>query len=166
MKRISVFFSFLAVMTIVSCSGPATDASSNANVPVTHREMDSESYKTVANLSISGMTCSAGCGGKIQQELKALQGVKGTTLDFADQRPENVVAVEYDPKVISEQEMIKCVNAIADGAYAVKKVDVIEFKGMQSRSTSNASDAGVSTEYFGKALYILNLFETVTDLIH
>lgn len=166
MKRVLPFFFLSAMIVMVSCSGSATQDSAAANVPVTHREMDSETYKTVANLSISGMTCSAGCGGKIQQELKALTGVKGTTLDFADQRAENVVAVEYDPKMITEQEMIKCVNAIADGAYAVKKVDVIEFKGMQSKSTSNASDAGVTTEYFGKALYILNLFETVTDLIH
>ena len=96
MKKLISFMSIVAIITMASCSGSSSSENSNdPMVPVTRRVMESESNRTVANLSISGMTCSAGCGGKIQQELRKLAGVKNTELDYMDNRPENTVSVEF-----------------------------------------------------------------------
>ena len=77
------------------------------------------------------MTCAQGCGGKIQQDLQALAGVKHTDLDFLDGRAQNVVLVEFDPSVTNEQAFIQCVQGIADGKYRVMSVEVMHFKGLQ-----------------------------------
>jgi copper chaperone CopZ len=84
--------------------------------------------KTEAVLSISGMTCVAGCGGKIQKELQNLNGVVTTSLDFAEDRDVNIVKVEFDPNVVKESDMTNIVNTIADGQYHVVKAEVISHK--------------------------------------
>ena len=166
MKKLISFLSIVAIITMASCSGSSSSENSNdPMVPVTRRVMESESNRTVANLSISGMTCSAGCGGKIQQELRKLAGVKNTELDYADNRPANTVSVEFDPTVISEKEMINCVTGISDGAYGVQKVEIIDFHGLQNRPSAS-SDAGVSAPDFGRLVYVLNLLQSVTNLVH
>lgn len=84
--------------------------------------------KTEAVLSISGMTCAAGCGGKIQKELQGINGVVATSLDFVEDRDVNVVKVEFDPNVVKETDMTNIVNTIADGQYHVVKAEIISHK--------------------------------------
>jgi len=84
--------------------------------------------KTEAVLSISGMTCAAGCGGKIQKELQTLKGVVTTSLDFVEDRDVNVVKVEFDPALVKETDMTNIVNTIADGQYHVVKAEIISHK--------------------------------------
>ena len=83
---------------------------------------------TEAVLSISGMTCAAGCGGKIQKELQGINGVVATSLDFVEDRDVNVVKVEFDPNVVKETDMTNIVNTIADGQYHVVKAEIISHK--------------------------------------
>lgn len=161
MKSLGFLFSVALTLLIAGCSGPAAEQTA-ADVPVVRKSMESEVNKTVANLAIEGMTCSAGCGGKIQQELKALEGVKITELDFSEGRAQNVVSVEFDPAKISEKEMIQCVGKIADGMYQVKGVELIEYKGIQAARTSG--DAGVRSNDFGKIFQLINLLESLTSL--
>ena len=153
----------ISAILLNSCSsGESTSANS---VPVIRKEMQSEVVKTVANLSIEGMTCSSGCGGKIQQELRALKGVKTTDLDYADNRPQNVVSVEYNPSEISEQEMIKTVDAIESGDYQVKSVEIMQYKGLQGTGGSS-SDADIqSNNGINKVLQLLNLFQSFNNLV-
>ncbi|MDZ4824399.1 MAG: heavy metal-associated domain-containing protein [Flavobacteriales bacterium] len=141
MKRI-IFFLLVVFVVQVSCSEKPA-ATSASDVPVTHKEISSEVVKTVANLSIEGMTCSEGCGGKIQKDLQALAGVLSTNLDFADGRTENVVTVEFDPTKVDEQKMIACVNSSMDGMYKVKSVEVVKYSGLQG-NTSASPDADAS----------------------
>jgi copper chaperone CopZ len=84
--------------------------------------------KTEAVLSISGMTCAAGCGGKIQKELQTLNGVVTTSLDFVEDRDVNVVKVEFDRNLVKESDMTNIVNTIADGQYHVVKAEIISHK--------------------------------------
>lgn len=135
MKRL-VAFVFCAVLA-VSCGDTAqTDAPATT---VTHRDLDSEVNKTVAKMSIEGMMCADGCGGKIQQDLRALPGVVGTELEFEDNRVENVVKVEFDPAATDEQKLIQCVQGIADGKYHVRSVEVLHYHGLQSGGSHNGS---------------------------
>jgi periplasmic mercuric ion binding protein len=155
-------YSLFAITLFWSCNTSNPDTAANA-VPVTHKEIRAEVIKTVANISIDGMTCSAGCGGKIQQELRALTGVTATELDYADNRTTNVVSVEYNPSQLTEKDLINCVNAIADGKYQVKGVEIVDYKGLQSAGRGGGAD--VSTDKFGRVFQLLNLLQSVSKLV-
>jgi len=90
-------------------------------------------------MSIGGMMCADGCGGKIQQDLRALPGVISTELEFEENRAENVVKVEFDPAVIDEKKLIDCVQSISDGKYMVSQVEVLHYHGLQNKSTHNGA---------------------------
>lgn len=163
MKRIFTLVLLVSVI-LMSCENEGgSSKSAEGDLVITHKEINSEVIKTVANLSISGMTCSAGCGGKIQQDLQALKGVKETKLDFTENRAENVVTVDYNPSEISEQELIKCVNAIADGKYQVKAAEVVTYKGLQSSGGSKSAGVSVN-DNFGKVFYVFDLLRSISKL--
>ncbi|MFN0032174.1 MAG: heavy-metal-associated domain-containing protein [Flavobacteriales bacterium] len=163
MKKI---FAMLAIATIstVGCRNATEPA--GQNVPVTRREINSEVVKTVATLSIEGMTCSSGCGGKIQQELRAMAGVNNTELDYADNRAANSVLVEYIPSRVNEQQLIACVNAVADGKYKVKSVEILQYKGLQGTGGGAAGDADVtSNNYLTDAFQLFNLVQSLLKVV-
>jgi Cu+-exporting ATPase len=117
MKKAMSFFVVMVAMMLSCSQAPKVDE--NGQVVVEQIQEKGEEAKVTAKLSIEGMTCAHGCGGKIQQELQKLNGVKSTELDFIDGRPVNVVSVIFDEKNIDEKKMMGCVNTIADGKYKV-----------------------------------------------
>ena len=133
----NVIFALASILLMAACGEPPKQAL--ADTVITHRDLDSEVIKTVAKMSIEGMMCADGCGGKIQQELQALPGVVGTELDFEDNRAENIVKVEFDPSVTDEKKLIERVQGIADGKYRVSRVEVLHYHGLQNKSNSNGA---------------------------
>lgn len=133
-KSVSIL---LFTIVLASCGEVASPA--KPETVIEHRDLDSEVIKTVARMSIGGMMCAEGCGGKIQQDLRALPGVIGTELEFTENSPENTVKVEYDPTATDEKKLIECVNGIADGKYTVSKVEVLHYHGLQNRATNGAA---------------------------
>ena len=133
------FVSILALAIVLGACGEVAPPKKPETI-IEHRDLDSEVIKTVAKMSIGGMMCSEGCGGKIQQDLRALPGVVGTELDFTEANTENTVKVEYDPAITDEKKLIECVNGIADGKYTVSKVEVLHYHGLQNK-VSNGSAA-------------------------
>ena len=121
-KLIYLFVSIL----LVAC-GNATPNAEATPAAISNTVVDGTN-KTEAVLSISGMTCAAGCGGKIQKELQNLNGVVTTSLDFVEDRDVNVVKVEFDPNVLKETDLTTIVNTIADGQYHVVKAEIISHK--------------------------------------
>lgn len=117
---------FLLSILLFAC-GNATPNGEATPAATTNTVVDGTN-KTEAVLSISGMTCAAGCGGKIQKELQNLNGVVTTSLDFVEDRDVNVVKVEFDPNVVKETDMTNIVNTIADGQYHVVKAEIISHK--------------------------------------
>jgi copper chaperone CopZ len=113
-------------VTLFAC-GNATPNAEATPAATTNTVVDGTN-KTEAVFSISGMTCAAGCGGKIQKELQNLNGVVTTSLDFVEDRDVNVVKVEFDPAVVKETDMTNIVNTIADGQYHVVKAEIISHK--------------------------------------
>ncbi|MFM7105694.1 MAG: hypothetical protein ACKOW8_09240, partial [Flavobacteriales bacterium] len=81
---------FVFLIAVISCSDNKNQQNAITEIPVVHRDMSSEVYKTVAIISIEGMMCETGCGGKIQNELRALNGVKMTELEFEENRQANI----------------------------------------------------------------------------
>jgi periplasmic mercuric ion binding protein len=125
MLRASIF-SF-CLFLLVSCGNKAEQASNSAPSTNTTEIVDG-SEKTEIKLAITGMMCAHACGGKIQQDLQALQGVKGTTLDFVEDREQNVITVEIDPTKINLETLISTVNSIADGKYQVASSETVIHK--------------------------------------
>lgn len=121
----NLLYTIFAV-TLLSC-GNATPNAEATPASTTNTVVDGTN-KTEVVLSISGMTCVAGCGGKIQKELQNLNGVVTTSLDFVEDRDVNVVKVEFDPAVVKETDMTNIVNTIADGQYHVVKAEIISHK--------------------------------------
>ena len=121
----NLLYLFLA-LTFFAC-GNATPNAEATPAATTNTVVDGTN-KTEAVLSITGMTCVAGCGGKIQKELQNLNGVVTTSLDFAEDRDVNIVKVEFDPNVVKESDMTNIVNTIADGQYHVVKAEIISHK--------------------------------------
>ena len=121
----NLLYCFLA-LTFFAC-GNATPNAEATPAATTNTVVDGTN-KTEAILSITGMTCAAGCGGKIQKELQNIQGVVTTSLDFAEDRDVNVVKVEFDPALVKETDMTNIVNTIADGQYHVVKAEIISHK--------------------------------------
>ena len=161
MKKSAILI--LGIFLFTASCNDSTPVSSS-EVPVVKKEINSEVNKTVANLTIDGMTCSAGCGGKIQQELRAMQGVITTDLDFAEGRPQNIVSVEFDPAKLNEQQLIQCVNGISDAKYMVKSVEIIEYHGLQSQTSSGP--VSIEFDVFNRFFQVLNLLQSATKLIH
>jgi Cu+-exporting ATPase len=165
MKHIPTFSALLLAVLLWSC-GPQSPESGQSSAPViTYTEIAGESAKTVALLAIEGMTCSHGCGGKIQQDLQALDGVKGTDLDYADDRDANQVMVEFDPAKVSESKLISCVNEIADGKY---KVVAVEVQTVKAQSLAGSGDSDVDSEPaldLSGFFQVFNLLSTFLNMI-
>ena len=123
MKNLLYFF---LALTFFAC-GNATPNAEATPAATTNTVVDGTN-KTEAILSITGMTCAAGCGGKIQKELQNIQGVVTTSLDFVEDRDVNIVKVEFDPNAVKERDMTNIVNTIADGQYRVVKAEIISHK--------------------------------------
>ena len=123
MKNLLYFF---LALTFFAC-GNATPNAEATPAATTNTVVDGTN-KTEAILSITGMTCAAGCGGKIQKELQNIQGVVTTSLDFVEDRDVNIVKVEFDPNAVKETDMTNIVNTIADGQYQVVKAEIISHK--------------------------------------
>jgi len=123
MKNLLYFF---LALTFFAC-GNATPNAEATPAATTNKVVDGTN-KTEAILSITGMTCAAGCGGKIQKELQNIQGVVTTSLDFVEDRDVNIVKVEFDPNAVKETDMTNIVNTIADGQYHVVKAEIISHK--------------------------------------
>jgi len=132
-------FAFVLLISFLFASCGEVAAPAKPDTVITHRDLDSEVIKTVAKMSIGGMMCAEGCGGKIQQDLRAIPGVIGTELEFIENSPENTVKVEFDPAVTDEKKLIECVHGIADGKYSVSKVEVLHYYGLQNKSSNGGA---------------------------
>ncbi|MCX7831602.1 MAG: heavy metal translocating P-type ATPase, partial [Actinobacteria bacterium] len=85
----------------------------------THYEPDQESKKAL--ISISGMTC-ASCVEVIERSLKSLNGVKNASVNLATQR----ASVDFVPALVSEEELVKTIEAAGYGALLLKSEERIE----------------------------------------
>jgi periplasmic mercuric ion binding protein len=162
MKFLNVLFISLG-LAFCSCNTNTTTPATSESVPVTHKQEVSGEMKTVANLTIEGMTCAAGCGGKIQQELRAIQGVITTELDFSEGRAQNIVSVQYDPAKTNELKMIECVHAI-ESPYKIKSIEVVEF-GSALSGQSSSGGSSIKLYDFSKVMQLMGLFQGLIDLV-
>ncbi|MFM1931205.1 MAG: hypothetical protein RL226_508 [Bacteroidota bacterium] len=122
-----IIFAMIRIFTIALSAAVILSCNNAPEVAVTHKEAVAQVEKTVARIGVEGMMCEIACGGKIRKELSKLSGVASADIEYADGQPTNFAVVEYNPNLISEVEMIQCVNGIADGLYHVNGVEITHF---------------------------------------
>jgi copper chaperone CopZ len=124
MKNV-IYFLIGFCMVFMACQSSGKNDKPEVEVKMVNQQADS-SY-TIADLAVEGMMCAHACGGKVQQELRKIAGVKNTSLDFIEERKVNVVRVQFDPAMVDEQKMITSINSIVDGKYTVVSAQRTEF---------------------------------------
>jgi copper chaperone CopZ len=126
MKKSVLLCIAFSVLLFSCASNQAESAGEKTQNTIT--EIVDGTSKTEVKLAITGMMCAHACGGKIQQDLKAIAGVKSTSLDFIDGREQNVVTVEIDANTIQPEKLSDVVHGIADGKYHVVSMQTIVHK--------------------------------------
>jgi len=138
------------------------EAETDSAVNVTFTEETGPNEKYLANIAIDGMACEMMCGSKIAGELNGLNGVKNTDIDFIGEGEENYAIVEYDANTVSEQEMIKAVQAIANGHYKVNSVEVKHV--VAGTQTEREEEDKVSAYRPGLQYQLPNIFSVFSRL--
>ncbi len=149
-----------ALLLVLACQPKAAEQ----ELQVNRKEVNAAEEKTVACLNIQGMTCEAGCGGKIQKELRAMAGVKDTRLNFAEGREVNIVEVDFDPAQVNEKQLADKVHSLMDGMYAVKSIDLINYTG--SHSSSGAGSGSEMNAYdLSPLVRVIDMLRMVSKLV-
>lgn len=136
-----------ALNTLVLCVSIFLMACSNSSV-----EVNPEAVVT-ADMKIDGMVCAMGCAKVIQDEVGIAEGVTLSKVDFAT----GTAHFEFDENIISEEEIIAKIEALAEGQYKVSEYDDSEEEGEETE------DVEETTESFGvlPSFEIPNLFTYV-----
>lgn len=120
---------FLFILTLAACGGtntPAPEANTDVVRTVNEVAITSGTPVSTADLSIDGMTCAMGCGNTIKSALVGLPGVSAAEVDFAEAGKTNHVVVTYDPKRVSDADMVKAVHGLHNGDYKVVAVGITQ----------------------------------------
>ena len=108
------------LLFIVSCQN---DASHNANTDDQKPEELAEEKKPEADYQcvakVSGMICKMGCGGAIRKKLTSLKGVSRVTLDYEENREEQIIHVFYNSRFQDEEEIYAELEKINDGQFTI-----------------------------------------------
>jgi len=141
MKKL--FYIGLAVVFsshVLSCSdapvaAPAVDAVIVNNLP-------SNSVEQIqATMAIEGMMCEIACAGKIRKDLSALEGVSLVEINYDADSPVDIAKVNYNASLVSQEDLINCVQKIADGElYHVSKLELNPLSNKKGSDFSNSSD--------------------------
>ncbi|RDY59556.1 heavy-metal-associated domain-containing protein [Flagellimonas nanhaiensis] len=79
---------------------------------------------SLAKITIDGMACQEGCADTIQLNLSKIKGVHKATVSFET----GMAMVEFDPKMVSEEEIQKTITdtRVKDYVYSIKDIVILE----------------------------------------
>ena len=120
--KINLTTCIVALLLMSSC-GPTAPKTEKNKIEIRSETVKVDGpAKTVADISIKGMACEMSCVSKINQTLTELKGVKSTAIDFETEREVDKATIEFDPTVISAEDMISAIQGLYDGQYEVTEV--------------------------------------------
>lgn len=109
------FNSFLYLILAVIMVNTSACSSSNENTQ-DKTTIEAENI-VIADYTVDGMVCAMGCAKTIQDELSAMNGIASCEVNFDNGKAH----VEFDKTQLSENEVIKVIEGLADGQYKVTK---------------------------------------------
>lgn len=140
MKKILVLpMIVVALLSACSSATTSTDEAAQASLDlprsVTEVVVSGEPV-TMADLSISGMTCEMMCGGSIKKALAALPGVTSTEIKFTEGDAIDHAIVTFDPAKVNDAELVKTVQALHEGQYKVSAIAITK----QVKGAANSTE--------------------------
>jgi copper chaperone CopZ len=128
MKTNSTYFLLALTLILSSCSvqvDPVSDSQEEqASVETVYTYMEKSEGAPVARMMIAGMSCEQMCGSRIKATVAALPGVSETTLAFHAEGDVDTLTVVFDPKLVSEKDMVNAINGMQGAQYQVREVQL------------------------------------------
>jgi periplasmic mercuric ion binding protein len=141
MKKINILLLLFLALSLTYCAQKSEETTTE-NTEIVLEEKPEASYseeiiqseenKTIANISIEGMSCAMGCAGLIQKKVAALEGVNEIIVDFEGQS----ATIDFDETKITHKEFVSLINTLAEGEYTVTTLHLQRYK-----NTANATSA-------------------------
>ena len=116
MKYLSLIL--LSVMLLSACHHSAEQEAALEEVNVNENVVADAKTK----LALDGMVCAMGCVSAIQNELRATPGVASAIVNY----DESFASIEYDSKLVNEDQLIAAIQGIGDHSYTAKKFEIEE----------------------------------------
>lgn len=107
----------VAILALSACNNSSTETVENEVSVNENVVADSK-----AKLAVEGMMCEVGCVGAIQNELRSTPGVASAVVNFEG----SYATIEYDSKLVDENELIAAIEGIGDHAYTAKSFEETE----------------------------------------
>ena len=106
----TIFSLVLATLLLTSCKDKTTVASNDVESTTNKKELVAVQPQT-ASFKIEGMVCAVGCAKTIENKLAKMEGIQKATIDFNSKQ----ATVNYDLDKLTEQDIVKAVEATGDG---------------------------------------------------
>lgn len=124
----------------------------------------------VARIAVEGMVCEMGCGGAIRKELFATEAVDQVDVDFDEEASENIIAVHFDNRKISTDEILKKIGEINENQFTatLKGTEPLKAYDKSKKSAQNDSNKEEKSYVNAKESYFSfpNLTRWLNGLIH
>jgi copper chaperone CopZ len=117
-SKIVTLFTCLVVGLIAACS------SGTAKQPVANAEM---------NFEVEGMVCAMGCAKAIEEKIAGMPGVVSCKVDFESK----AAIVSFDQSQLQEAAVKESIEAMHDGQYKVKALEVLHHKTDQQQKSKD-----------------------------
>ncbi len=142
----------LLTALLFSCTSPAPEPMEQAASQAIERVVEEVAVSgtaptTLADLSITGMSCEMMCGGSIKKALAQLPGVNSTEIKFIEGEENDHAVVDYDATKVTDEQLIGAIQGLYDGQYkvvAVKITKQVPSANTTSIEAPNAEEKGVS----------------------
>lgn len=108
MKKIGLL-AWILTFVLAACQS----STENNQAEVTH----------LAEIEVEGMTCEMGCGADIRKALKNYEGILKVDFDFQEDREVNIAKVQFDAKLIKEDEMRQVISSLNKGQFSVGEIN-------------------------------------------
>lgn len=141
MKNIGLIFGLFVLLTACNNAEKGT-VSPTIDAEMVVLKAQGNPNEGLVQLSIEGMMCEVACAGKINKELRAVEGVSDVAIAYEDGRATDFAKVKYDPSQVEVEDLIQTVQTIADGdLYHVSKAEITEFQAGKAQPSSNKGGA-------------------------
>ncbi|MBL7950532.1 MAG: heavy-metal-associated domain-containing protein [Flavobacteriales bacterium] len=142
----------LLAATLFSCAGDVPEPMQQGAAHAIERVVEEVAVSgtvptTLADLSITGMSCEMMCGGSIKKALAALPGVNSTEINFIEGDESDHAVVNYDATKVSDDQLISAIQNLYDGQYkvvAVKITKQVAAAGASAAEAPKTEEKGVS----------------------
>lgn len=163
MKKL-VYLSVLA-LTFTACSTEATSETEETAQQEEAVKADPVADK-VMTMEVNGMSCMMNCGSSIKKALKGTGGVTSVEIDFEDGRATNVAKINFDSKLVNEQQMMEAVTSLYDGQYTIGNTSVSDLaeEVIVDEEDSSSEDEGSVVDAATSFIELPNLMDLFKGL--